>query len=379
MPNWKQIVRGHLAVLRLPPEREIEIVEELALHFEAAYEDALAAGLSEAEAEAGAVQSYDWRLLECELSRAVQPVAARALQPSLVLIEHKGGLRMESLLQDLRFGVRMLLKNSGFTLIAALTLALGIGANTAIFSLIDAVLLKLLPVKDPAQLVALANTTGAGEKGPAFSYPLYQDLRERNQVFAGILAYGGVALNLSGNGQTERVAGQLVSGNFFSVLGVQPLLGRVFTDADNQSPGAHPVTILSHSFWQRRFASNPGMVGETVRFNGYPFTVIGIAPPGFFGVEVGAAPEVWAPMMMQPQVSGFADRLGQRNNFWVNLMARLKPGVSEQQAQAATEALCQQINGEMPEGKLRNFLLGQHIRLRPASQGLSSLRSQFKQ
>jgi predicted permease len=381
MRNWNHIVREHLVVLRLPPEREIEIVEELALHLEAAYEDALANGLSEAKAEARALRSYDWRLLECELSRSEQSLATRAVQPPLELIERKGGIRMQFFLQDLRYGARMLMTQPGFTLIAALTLALGIGANTAIFSLIDAVLLKLLPVKDPAQLVALANTSRAGENRITFSYPLFQDLRERNQVFAGILAYSGVALNLSGNGQTERVTGQLVSGSFFSVLGVQPLLGRVFSDDDNRSPGAHPVTILSHSFWRRRFASNPNVVGETVRLNGYPFTVVGVAPPGFFGVEVGAAPDLWAPMMMQSQVSGLADRLQQRNHFWVNLMARMKPGVSEQQAQAGANALWQQINREAPglNPKLRDFLLGQHIQLRPASQGLSSLRNQFKQ
>ncbi|HEU0178019.1 MAG TPA: ABC transporter permease [Blastocatellia bacterium] len=381
MPNWDHIVREHLAALRLPPEREIEIVEELALHLEAAYEAALAAGLSAAEAEARAMRGYDWRLLECELSRAERPSAARALQPPLEMIERRGGLRMGSLLQDLRFGARMLLKGPGFTLIAVITLALGIGANTAIFSLIDAVLLKLLPVKDPAQLVALSKTARDGENRIAFSYPLFQDLRERNQVFSGILAYSGVALNLSGNGQTERVAGQLVSGNFFSVLGVQPLLGRVFTDDDNKSPGAHPVTILSHSFWQRRFAGNPNVVGETVRLNGYPFTIVGVAPHGFFGVEVGAAPDLWAPMMMQPQVSGLADRLQMRNNFWVNLMARLKSGVSAQQSQAGVDALYRQINRDAPglSPKLRDFLLGQHIQLRPAGQGLSGLRNQFKQ
>src|SRR5262245_46139697 len=231
------------------------------------------------------------------------------------------GGAMRTMWRDLRYGARMLLKKPGFTAVAALTLALGIGADTAIFSLIDAVLLKTLPVKDPEQLVALTSLTGAGERKYSFSYPTFHDLRERNQAFADIFAYDGLALNLSEGGQTERVSGQLVSGNFFSGLGVKPLLGRVFSADDDKTPGAHPVAILGHKFWRRRFASDPNVVGKTIRLNVYPFTVVGVAPPGFFGVEVGASPEVWVPMMMQPQLSNGDDRLRMRNHFGIKIMA----------------------------------------------------------
>jgi predicted permease len=288
---------------------------------------------------------------------------------------------MHTLIQDIRYDLRMLRRSPGFTAAVVLTLALGIGANTAIFSVINAVLLKTLPVQDPEQLVVLGNADDAGgRERPAFSYPMFKDLQERNHVFAGLFARDGVTLNMSARDQTERVSGELVSGNFFSVLGVKPYLGRLLSEEDDKTPGAHPVAVLSHGFWKRRFAGDPGLVGETVRLNGYPFTVAGIAPPGFFGVEVGSSPEVWVPMTMQAQVSE-ADRLRLRNNFWVGIMARLKPDVSEQQAQAATEVLSQQINREAPgiSPPLRGFLLRQHIRLHPASKGLSSLRSQFGQ
>src|SRR5262245_32743693 len=283
--------------------------------------------------------------------------------------------------QDLRCGARMLLKKPGFTVVASLTLALGIGANTAIFSLIDAVLLKTLPVKAPEQLVALTSVTGAGERRPTFSYPTFHDLRERHQAFVEVFAYDGLALIRSECEHTHRVSGQVVSGNFFSGLGVKPLLGRVFSADDDKTPGAHPVAILGHNFWRRRFASDPNVVGKTIRLNVYPFTVVGVAPPGFFGVEVGASPEVWVPMMMQPQLSNGDDRLRMRNHFGIKIMARLKPGVNEQQAQVATDLLSTQINSDAPgiSPGLRNFLLKQRIELLPAGKGLSSLRSQFKQ
>src|SRR5262245_36661287 len=154
MPNWNHIVREHISVLRLPPEREIEIVEELALQLETAYEDALATGLSEAEAEARALRGYDWRLLECELSRAEQPLVAQALQPPLELIERKGGIRMGSFIQDLRFGARLLLKNTGFTLIAVVTLALGIGADTAVLCVVIGVMLGAIAFRSQDTCVA---------------------------------------------------------------------------------------------------------------------------------------------------------------------------------------------------------------------------------
>jgi len=186
MPDWKHIVREHLVLLRLPAEREIEVVEELALHFEAAYEDALADGVSEAEAESRALQSYDWQLLECELSRVEKPLAAGVWNPPQKSPERHRGIRMESFIQDLRFGARMLVKRRGFTLIAVLTLALGIGANTAVFTLINALLLRPLPVTKPDELV---NITTPGRYA---SFPIYRDMRAQQNVFTDMMASGGI-------------------------------------------------------------------------------------------------------------------------------------------------------------------------------------------
>ncbi len=388
MPNWNDIVREHLAALRLPPERELEIVEELALCFEAIYEDALAAGLSEAEAEARAAQGYDWRLLECELSRAEQPIAARALQPPLELIERKGGMRMESFIHDLRFGARMLIKNPGFTLVAALSLALGIGANTAIFSLLDALLLKPLPVKQPEQLVIVGTDTPSqpGRGFSFFSYPVFREIREKNSVFSGMFARSGLQMSLSGSGQTERVQGEVVSGNFFSVLGVNPLVGRLLTEADDQTPGEHPVAVISFNFWQRRFGADPQIVGKTISLNGYPFTIIGVSQQGFHGVEVGAAPDVRIPLMMDGQVrpKPGAPIFEQRGNWWLSVMARLNPGVSVEQAQAATDTVFQiarepdvrRIKGDSPDD--RDFK-SRRIQLVSAKTGASNLSHQLSQ
>jgi putative ABC transport system permease protein len=334
-PNWKQIVREHLTVLRLPPEREIEIVEEQALHLEAAYEDALANGLTEAEAEARAVQGYDWRLLECELSRAELPLAAQTLQPSLELIERKGGLRMESLLQDLRYGARMLAKKPGFTLIAALTLALGIGANTALFSVVNGVLLRPLAYRDPERLVWLGHTAAKSNQNAAISPPTFADYRNKCQSFENLTALlYSTAFNLTGEGEPERLQGRRVSANFFDTLGAAPALGRGFL-AEEDEPGRNRVVVLSHGLWQRRFGADQNIVGKALRLNGQNFTVIGVMPAAFRW----QTDELWSPLALSP--ANFTP--DNRGSEFLQVIARLKPQATLQQAHAEIAEIAAQI------------------------------------
>lgn len=293
---------------------------------------------------------------------------------------------MSTFWQDLRYGLRQLLKSPGFTVVVVLSLALGIGANTAIFSLVDAVLLKTLPVSQPEQLVVVA-TGVPGQPSPpgsSFSYPLFQELRDKQSSFSGIFARAVRTLSLSADGQAERVVGEEVSGNFFSVLGVNPWLGRVFTEADDQTLGAHPVTVISHHFWQRRLGADENIVGKTLHLNGYPFTVIGVTPPGFYGVEVGVAPDVRIPLMMDGLGRSGPAIFEQRGNSWLSVMARLKPGVSLPQAEAATDVVFQsarepdvrQVTGE--DASARRFR-AQRIQLISAARGISNLSRQFSQ
>src|SRR5262245_12371013 len=341
MPNWNHIVREHLAALRLPPEREIEIVEEQALHLEAAYEDALAAGLSEAEAEARALRSYDWRLLECELSRAERPPAARAWRPSLELIERKGGMRMESFIQDLRFGARMLMKSPGFTLIAVLTLALGIGANTAIFTVVNAVLLRPLPYPEARQLALISeNFSQRNLNQINVSAPEYLDYRNRSRSFAQVAAYRRQSFTLTGAGEAELLPGAVCSTNLFDALGIKPALGRAFLSGEDQ-PGGNQVVVLSHGLWQRRFGADPSVVGQKLTFNNNVVEVVGVAPAGF---QFPPLTEVWSPIAFTNEWLG--QRLGPRN---LRVLARLKPESSLQSAQAEMNTLARSLQEQYPE------------------------------
>ena len=248
---------------------------------------------------------------------------------------------MEALLQDLRYGIRTLAKNPGFTIVAILTLALGIGANAAIFSLTDQVLLRLLPVESPRELVVLSSpgrswgrTWSDGDGSTSFSYPTYEEIRDRNEVFAGVLARFHVQVSVAGKGESQLVDAELVSGNYFQVLGVQPFLGRVLDSQDETAPGANRVVVLSYGYWTRHFGSDPNLLDKPLAVNGNSLTVVGVARPGFTGVQVGQIPDLFIPITMKAQMTPNWDGLADRGDHWVAIIGRLKPGISITKAQA---------------------------------------------
>jgi predicted permease len=255
---------------------------------------------------------------------------------------------MQTLLQDLRYGTRQLLKRPGFTFLAIISMALGIGANTAIFSLVDTVVFRPLPVKNASELQELYGTLHNGADYTIQSYLNYKDYRDRNQVFSGLIAYRLVVASLSHNGNNERVWGSLVSWNYFDVLGVQPTLGRGFRAEEDQTPNSHPVVVLSYGCWQKRFGSDPSIVGRTVSLNNTTFIVVGIAPKGFIGTEVAYAPELWAPLMMGPVLEPGSKWLEQRGSDNLFVVGRLKPGVSKAQAEASLKAVTLEMGKDYP-------------------------------
>ena len=265
---------------------------------------------------------------------------------------------MERLLQDIRFGLRQLLRKPGFATLAIISMALGIGANTSIFSLLDTVLLRPLAVHDSSRLVELYGALHNGKDVTLQSYPNYKDYRDRNTVLSGLCAYRVVVSALSHGGRNQRIWGYLVSGNYFDVLGVKPALGRGFLPEEDATPGSHPVAILSHGCWERRFGSDPAIVGQTVQFNGHAFTVVGIAPKGFIGTEVAYAPEMFIPLMMASEIEPGAKWLERRTSDNLFVVGRLKPGVSEAQARAELETITAQLGKDYPENAGRGLTLG---------------------
>jgi predicted permease len=291
------------------------------------------------------------------------------------------------MINDIRYAVRMLTKNPAFGGVVVLTLALGIGANAAIFSLLDQVLLQSLPVANPDQLVVLSvYDAKSPERDSSFSYPMYQDLRDRNSAFSGVIARGGTQMNVSYGDQTERVGGELVSGNFYEVLGVRPWIGRLFTQEDDRTPRAHPVAVLSYRFWESRFNKDPELIGKTILVNEQPVTVLGVTPPGFYGLDLSSNPDVRVPLMMTPVFNPLpATRMQSRRHQWLSVMARRKADVSPEQAQASLSVTYQQIR-ESEAAQLtasgtkfnRERFMSQRIAAMPGDQGLRYLQVELR-
>ena len=267
-----------------------------------------------------------------------------------------------------------------------LTLGLGVGANAAIFSLMDQVILRSLPVADPTQLVQLDGpgpNQGRSYNGQTFSYPMYTDFRDRNQVFSGLLARFPTAMTISWRGQSERVQGDLVSGNYFDVLGVKPALGRMFTPADDRIPGAHPIAILSHGFWTRRFGADPGILNQTLVVNGHPMTIVGVSGPGFSGLQVGTGTDVMVPVMMKPQMTPTWNDLDNRRTRWLTVIGRLAPGKTMAEASSQMNVIYRQINEQEiqeirnPTPSFRQRFVAKQLLLLPGGRGLSDLRREF--
>jgi len=359
--------------------------------------------------------------VELNLRNGMSPEQARreaslsfggVAQTKEIYREQRGLPIVETALQDLRYGLRMLAKSPGFTAVAVLSLALGIGANTAIFTIIDAVLLKMLPVRNPQELVLLrwsvpsGNPTGARRMdgnwwdeqgrsvGTSFSYPSFQQIRARNQAFTDVFAFTdlGDHLNVLVDGEAGLARGQTVSSNFFSTLGIQPTTGRMFVEADDRA-GASPVCVISAGYWKRRFGGDRSIAGKAISIAGVPFTIAGVTPPEFFGVRPGSVIDVWVPLSIKPLVAPASDKrfsdFTSADYWWVLVMGRLKPGVSERQATAGLDVIFKQsltmdvksdvkpdVKPDVASPPAKKPILAT-VEMVPAGHGLDQLRRQF--
>ena len=253
---------------------------------------------------------------------------------------------IEMLLQDLRYALRMLRRNPGFTAVAVLSLALGIGANALVFSVVDSLLLRPLPVDRPDQLAFLETKSGITQ-----SFPNYRDLRDRNKTFSGLVGYRLAPIELESSSGASRIWGLLATGNYFDVLGVRPLMGRFFHPADDQHVGASPYAVLSYNAWRGRFGGDPGIIGKAVRINRLPYTVLGVAPPDFHGTELWYWPDIWVPMTMEPQIENYtgSGSLDNRNTWDTWVLGRLKPGISQSEALGNLNAIAGELARAYPD------------------------------
>jgi len=384
MPEWKPEILRRLAPLKLSATREAEIAEEIEQHLEDRYQELLVIGQSEDEAFCTSIDELKG---EDFLARNLCPLEKDLYHEPVALGKGSSNF-FAGILQDVRYALRMLRKSPGFTGVAVLTLALGIGANTAIFSLINAIMLRSLPVKDPRHLVLFQwesdkwpphfSMTG-WQSDFSFSYEAFKEFSAQKNVMSSVFAFVPLGFNdqnttVGINGEPTLADGAMVTGQYFSGLGVTPLLGRGITDAD-EDPSAPRTVVISYAYWTRRFVRDPSVIGKSVTLNGIPFTIVGVTPRNFYGISVGTEPDLWVAFDDKPNLRPWSMPPGptdsvftERDWLCLNIMGRLKDGVTREQAQGALDAVFHQFvtaDWHPPkDGDIPHFILA------PGNQGL---------
>lgn len=384
MPDWRNEMRAVLAPLNLEPSREQEIIEEISQHLDDKYQEVLSGGATAQEAYNTVMKDLNGGKLAAELQHLLKPAREQVASGD----PDRGSL-WTGIGKDLRFGARLLRLNPGFALVAILSLALGIGANTAIFQLLDAVRLRTLPVKNPQELalvriVKAPNGKTGAFKGqtPELTYAMWETLRNQQQAFSRIGAWGTQRLNLSQGGEIRYAQTLFVSGGFFDVLDVRPVLGRLISAADDQPGCGFSPVVISHSFWQREFGGNASVVGRKITLEGHPFEVIGVTPASFFGVDVGRNFDVALPICSEEVIHTEDPFLKSRSAWWLGAIGRLKSGWTLERASTQLASISRSLfevtlpseYDPIDKKSYLEFTLGAF----PAATGVSYLRKQYE-
>jgi putative ABC transport system permease protein len=389
MPDFREEVRKRLAHLNLEPTREASIVEEVALHMEDRYRDLLAQGNTAEQAQATVLAELDQ---DDRLTHGLREIEPRARLDAEPPGAPSVGSFAASLWKDVRYSVRALRLNAGFSIIAIVSLALGIGANTAIFQLLDAVRLRTLPVKNPGELAQIRIPNMLGRSGhmedhDELSNPLWEQIRDHQQAFSGVFAWGTANFNLASGGEARPAHGLWVSGDFFRVLGVQPILGRLITVNDDQHGCALPAAVISYAFWQREYGAAKAAIGSTLRIRNQQVEIVGVTPASFFGVDVGhsfdvALPLCAEPLIAEPLVKSDHSLFARRDGWWLDAIGRLKPGWSLEKATNQLESISPGIfEATLPPTydteQVKKYLAAK-LGASPGGSGLSDLRQAYE-
>jgi len=386
MPEYRDEVRSRLAPLKLEATREAAIVEELGQHLEDRYAELKARGAPEPQAHAAVLTELDERNLLADGLRRV------ARQPRFEAVPAGGpwdGGLAAHVGQDLRYALRSLRLSPGFATVAILSLALGIGANTAIFQLLNAVRLRSLPVRNPEELVYLKPSNSHGRSGnfrgsfPIFTNPIWEQIRDHQQPFSDIAAWNSTSFNLATGGRSRIAKGIYVSGDFFNTLGVLPATGRLISSADDTKGCGSPGAVISFPFWQREYGGNASAVGSKLTLDGHPAEIIGVTPSGFYGMEVGKSFDIAVPTCSEALIDGEYKVVDRRDGWWLAVVGRLKPGWTTAKATGQLESISPGIfQATVParykEKEAKEFLAWK-LAAYPASAGLSDLREEYEQ